>query len=584
MIQGNTESDAERIRTQQVLAVCANAITGAISGITGSAILAVVLTTVQKAAAGWVAAWFIALLGVHTIQILLSLYHRRHRASPYRPWAMGYTTLALTSGILWGCGVVGAAASSGIETELLVLMVSSGIAAGAGLSNGSFLPAFYARFLPTNLPYVAWSCLQGDVLHLFLALFTIAFMGGIIQLVRQYNRTIVEMIRLRFENVDLVDGLRRQTEAADLANITKSRFLAAASHDLRQPVHALNLLVGALQSRQMDDGAQHLVRQIDSSVAALDNLFGSLLDISKLDAGVVALELRNVRIHPILERICREFRTTADAKGIELGFHPCSQSIYTDPILLERVLRNLVSNAIRYTKKGRVVVGCRRNAAYVSVQVWDTGPGIPEDQQQLIFQEFYQIGNPGRDRKEGIGMGLAIVKRLSGLLACELSLSSQVGSGTAFKVAVPLARQEPLGEHVDVGTIPDAAGPNLILVIDDEVAIQAAMHSLLASWGNDVVVAGSADEMLQKIVLTAVVPNLIVCDYRLQNGENGVDAIRRLQAEYNEDIPAILITGDTAPDRLREAQESGFAILHKPVHNHELRIALNGLLRQHASR
>jgi signal transduction histidine kinase len=577
-----TKVDADRIRAAQVWALSGNAITGAISGIAGSSILAVVLTVVQNAPVKWVMAWLVALLVVFSLQIWLSLRHRRQKDSDYRPWAFGFTALALTSGSLWGTGVVAVSASGDIETELLVLMVSSGIAAGAGLSNGSYLPAFYARFLPTNVPYLTWSILQGDALHLFLALFTAAFMAGIMQLVQQYNRTIVEMLRLRFENVDLVRELRLQTDAANLANITKSRFLASASHDLRQPVHALNLFVGALQGCKMDDGAQRLVKQIDASIAALDNLFASLLDVSKLDAGVVALNPRNFAIQPLLERVCRDHAAEATAKGVRLVLRPCSLAVQADPILLERILRNLVSNAVRYTVRGRVVVGCRRGER-LSIEVWDTGPGIAEEEQQQVFQEFYQIGNPERDRSEGIGLGLAVVKRLANLLGCELTLVSKVDAGSVFKVAVAPADDVPIeAESVDAPKL-DGSVRGLILVIDDEIAIREAMRSLLTNWGHDVIVAGSGDEILEKIADIRIRPNLIVCDFRLRKGENGIEVIRRLHSEYNQDIPAVLITGDTAPDRLKEAQESGLPLLHKPIHNSKLQMTIDDLLKQSAA-
>jgi len=577
-----TGGQSDRIRAEQVLAVSGNAVTGAISGIAGAAILAVALIFVQKTPGQWVTIWFVAVTLVLSLQIVLSLRHRRHRDSDYRRWASGFTALALTSGTLWGIGVVAIAASGGIDTELLVLMVSSGIAAGAGLSYGSYLPTFYARFLPTNLPYVAWSIFQADALHWFLALFAVVFMAGIMQLVSQYNYTVVEMLRLRFENVDLVRGLRQQTDAANLANVTKSRFLAAASHDLRQPVHALNLFVGALQGCNMDSTAQRLVKQIDGSIAALDNLFVSLLDISKLDAGIVSLDSRDFGIQPVLERVRHDHAAEADAKGIRLVLHPCSLAVHADPILVERILRNLVSNAVRYTVKGRVVIGCRRGDR-LSIEVWDTGPGIAEEEQQRVFQEFYQIGNPERDRQEGIGLGLAIVKRLVDLLGCELTLISRVGSGSVFKIAIPLANEAPVASGVVDTPAPDGLARGLILVIDDERAIQEAMRSLLANWGHDVIVAGSGDEILAKVADLAVRPDLIVCDFRLRKGENGIEVIQRLHSEFNHEIPAVLITGDTAPTRLKEAQESGLPLLHKPIHNSKLQATIDGLLKQPAS-
>lgn len=578
----HTGHGQDRIRAQQVLAVSRNAITGAMSGILGGAILTVVLTTVQRTPAKWVLIWYAALFVTLSIQSLVSIRYRRVPDSDYRPWAKSFTALAAISGLLWGLGVVGISASGGIDTELLVLMVSSGIAAGSGLSNGSYLPTFYGRFLPTNLPYVAWSLWRADALHLSLALFTVVFMLGIMQLVRQYNNTIVEMIRLRFENVDLVGELRLQTDAANLANITKSRFLASASHDLRQPVHALSLFIGALHSSNMDLPARRVVSQIDKSVAALDNLFASLLDISKLDAGVVLLETRNFDIAPLLERVCSDYALEAQAKGVRLTVWPCSLAVNSDPVLLERILRNLVSNAVRYTTRGRVVVGCRRGHQ-LTIQIWDTGPGIAEDEQQNIFQEFYQIGNIERDRSAGLGLGLAIVKRLADLLSCKLTLKSALGRGSVFQIAVPQADGAPVGmEKVEEVAYRDTTGC-LILVVDDERDIRDAMSTLLTSWGYKAITAGSGDEMMREIVDGAERPDLIVCDYRLRNGENGISVIRRLQAEYNEDIPAVLITGDTASDRLKEALSSGLPLLHKPIHNDRLRAVIRDLLHQGAA-
>lgn len=577
------DGTADRIKAEQISVVSANAITGAISGIAGASILAVALIAVQKLPGTWIIVWLVAVTLVLVLQIIVTLRQRLYKGRDYRRWAARFTVLAFVSGVMWGCGVVAIAASGGIDTELLVLMVSSGIAAGAGLSYGSFLPTFYARFLPTNVPYVIWSICQVDALHWFLALFTVVFMAGIMQLVRQYNNTVVEMLRLRFENVDLVGELRQQTEVANLANVTKSRFLAAASHDLRQPVHALNLYVGALQGRTMDPGTQRLVTQIDRSVAALDNLFVSLLDVSKLDAGIVSLKTRDFKIQSLLERVCNDYADEARLKGVLLTLKPCSSAVHADPILLERILRNLVSNAVRYTTSGRVVVGCRRGHR-LSIEVWDTGPGIAESEQKKIFQEFYQIGNSERDRQQGIGLGLAIVKRLSDLLACDLALTSRVGFGSVFKVRVPLAAESlPAEPGVAAMSSPQSV-TGLVLVIDDEVAIQDAMASLLSSWGHQTVVAGSGDEMLEKIASLRRRPDAIVCDLRLRNNESGIDVVERLHSEFNHEIPTVLITGDTAPDRLKEAQASGLPLLHKPIHNTTLRMTIIDLLRQAEAR
>jgi CheY-like chemotaxis protein len=267
-----------------------------------------------------------------------------------------------------------------------------------------------------------------------------------------------------------------------------------------------------------------------------------------------------------------------ERKGIVLRLLPCSLTVQSDPVLLERVLRNLVSNAVRYTGKGRVLIGCRRAGDRVRIEVWDTGCGIPADQQDLIFQEFYQIGNPERDRTRGLGLGLAIVRRLTRILDLPMDMDSWVDRGSVFKVSVPLAVS---GQAIVEPQRDSPAAPHrllFIVVIDDEVAIQEAMLALLAGWGHRVVTAGSCAEMLEHAVGFTASPDLIISDYRLRGDENGITTIERLRNEFNDDIPAILITGDTAPDRIREASASDCFLMHKPVSNSRLRAAIINLV------
>jgi CheY-like chemotaxis protein len=387
---------------------------------------------------------------------------------------------------------------------------------------------------------------------------------------------LVDSLELQFANLDLANDLSRQKELADAANLAKSSFLASASHDLRQPVHALGMFVGALRDRPLDETSGRLVRQIQNSVAALDGLFAAILDISRLDAGIIESRPRMIAIQPLLERICRDEMPEVERKGIELRLVPCSLSVVTDSVLLERVVRNLVSNAVRYTDVGRVVVGCRRGVR-LSVEVWDTGRGIAPDQQDLIFREFYQIGNPERDRTRGLGLGLAIVQRLTRILHTPLRLHSGVGKGSAFKLSVALA----IRGQAAIEPAPEAslATPRslFILVVDDEAAIQEGMTALLTGWGHRVVAAGSCAEMLEHAAAFVATPDLIISDYRLRNNEDGISVIDRMRSEFNGDIPAILITGDTAPDRMREASASDCLLMHKPVAHGRLRAAIADL-------
>ena len=254
----------------------------------------------------------------------------------------------------------------------------------------------------------------------------------------------------------------------------------------------------------------------------------------------------------------------------------------TDPFLLERILRNLVSNAVRYTDRGRIVVGCRRGNR-LRIEVWDTGRGIPVDQQHEVFREFFQLSNPERDRAKGLGLGLAIVDRLAKLLDCPVTLRSTPGKGSVFKISVALAQRQRLGAPSPQRAPMFAMPRGLILVIDDDPVIQSVMQSLLSSWGHDAIVASSGAEMLDRIATRARRPDLIICDYRLRDGENGIGVINRLQSNYSERVPAVLITGDTASDRLQEAQESGLVLLHKPVAEIKLRVTVGNLMRAHVS-
>ncbi len=374
-------------------------------------------------------------------------------------------------------------------------------------------------------------------------------------------------------------SLRDARAAADEANLAKSRFLAAASHDLRQPIHALGMFVGALRARVADTEAIRIIDHIDDSLHTMGELFSSLLDVSRLDAGIVQPRFEVLPIQSLLERVHREFQEAAQEKGLKLVLHPCSLHVRSDPMLLGRIVRNLVANAVRYSETGRVVIGCGRRGENLSIQVLDTGPGIAPEHRDLIFQEFYQIGNDERDRNKGLGLGLAIVRRLTSLLGTPLQVRSSVGRGSAFSVDVPVAAAIPFLPVREEMPGPAVSMHGLVLIVDDEATVLRAMQNLLGSWGLDVIVAGSCQEMLAQLASCEVRPRLIICDYRLREGERGINVIRRLQSEYNDDIPGVLITGDTAPNRLKEAQESGFVLLHKPVPNAKLRATLTSLMR-----
>ncbi len=460
----------------------------------------------------------------------------------------------------------------------LTAIGTAGVAAGSIQASSHYLPAFLTLFLPATIPYAVVSFMSDDAVQFAFAPIALFFIVVVGALGVMANLSFRRGVRLRIMVEELAVDLRHQKEIAEEANRAKSSFLAAASHDLRQPIHALSLFVGALREVPVSPGTERLIEQIDASANAMDRLFTALLDISKLDAGVVPVDRRPFLISQVLDRVCRDYTAEAADKGLTLSCVPCRVTVDSDPTLVERIVRNLVSNAVRYTDGGKIVVGCRRRGPFIAIQVWDTGRGISSDQQARVFKEYYQVGNPERDREKGLGLGLAIVRRLTDLLECPLTLSSEPGRGSCFEVSIAQTNRVASPLEVFVNERHGMFSTGFVVVIDDEQAIREGMLDLLTQWGYEVLVAGSADEAIERLSTRTTRPDLLVCDLRLREDENGIEAIGRLRSEYNENIPAMLITGDTAASRLQEAQASGLLLLHKPVSNSKLRAAITRLI------
>ena len=368
-----------------------------------------------------------------------------------------------------------------------------------------------------------------------------------------------------------------RTHQLELANLAKSRFLAVASHDLRQPLHALGLFVAQLRSRLEAADRERVIGRVETSLAALNELFDALLDISKLDAGVLATNPVDFPIGRVFERLRATFADAAAAKGLSLRIVPSSAWVHTDPILLERILLNLVSNAVRYTPRGRVLVGCRRRAEALDVEVWDTGLGIPADQRQNIFGEFVRLGDPEGKAHPGLGLGLSIVQRLCELLTLPIAFESTLGKGSCFRVTLPLVavhNASPAPSAEPAMTIA-ASAESVVLVVDDDALVLEGMSGLLASWGCRVTTFASAGAALAGASTWAGRrPDLIIADYSLPEGHSGLDLIAALHGVFGAEIHAFLVSGDTSPDRLREVRGSGFHLLHKPVSPMALRAML----------
>jgi signal transduction histidine kinase len=375
--------------------------------------------------------------------------------------------------------------------------------------------------------------------------------------------------------------VEERTQQLELANLAKSRFLAAASHDLRQPLHALGLFVGQLQANIDAPDRGRIVGRIGAAVAAMNELFGALLDISKLDAGVLDPNVTEFPVAHLLQRLETTFAGAAHEKGLSLRVVPSQAWIRSDFILLERILLNLVSNAIRYTSRGGAVVACRRRRGSLRIEVYDTGAGIPEDQRQNIFAEFYRLGEADNDRRAGLGLGLAIVDRLCRLLDHPMELASTKGKGSRFAVMVPL-----VASRAEVAPLPiahplqaDTLSGKLVVVIDDDALVLESMGGLLRNWNCRVVAAAGFGAALAGAEACDQPPDLIISDYHLADGMSGFDAIERLRRALRAPMPAFLISGDIHAERVREARERGYHLLHKPVSPIALRAIVNKLLK-----
>lgn len=531
----------------------------------------------------WLIGWLGALYLLTAIRVLTSrrFFSRDREPGSALRWAWLAAAFSCVSGLLWGMlGWVGFLPEQPIPFSFTVIVLT-GLICGTVPSLSAFPPALVGSIIATVLPITVRSITNGgDISGAYLSL-----LAGLVAINLYYCRTTYHMlretIRLRLENVELVSHLQEERDRAQAADRAKTRFLAAASHDLRQPIHALSLLIATLatlayRGTVQSVDARDLARKAKSMVGNLSALLNGLLDISRLDAGVVTVAKETVNLSQLFDHLSNEFAPAAKERGLDWRVVESRLLVDSDPMMLKRVLGNLLSNAFRYTGSGGVLLGCRRRGASVEIQIWDTGPGIASDQQAMVFEEFVQLQNPARDRAQGLGLGLAIVRRVAVLLQHPLKLVSVTGRGSMFSVTVPRASG---GEtSLPVSRTAPAGIAVSIMVVEDEADILDIMVQLLTLQGHRVYAGRSAAEV-QRVHAEATAAggapvDLIIADYRLGDGVTGLDAIEALCAHIGRSVPAIIVTGDTSPSRIKEATASGYRILHKPISGEELHEAI----------
>ena len=561
--------DEDRILVEQLRLLLRNAASALPPTFVLGILLVWALSNDSNAAA--LKAWYVILM---SSKLWVAYYARRHLASniPFeQARRMVWTLIAanVADGVIWGTLAWLTLSTSTMAGSILVI---SSIAAmvGSAMSRLSPVMPVFIAFVATVLIIVTSKVWRlHDPAYDALGLASIIYLVSLTLMARNSSREISMAIKLRFENITLLEQLRTETEIAEAAqreaeqaNAAKSKFLAAASHDLRQPIHAQGLFLEVLSRTDMTTNQRELLNSARNALEASGEMLNTLLDFSRIEAGVIEPQRQPFRLQALLNKIENELAPQADAKHIVYRSRETHAVVESDPLLLEMILRNLVTNAIRYTERGGVLVACRHRGNQAVLEVWDTGIGIAQVHQQEIFREFHQLGNPERDRNKGLGLGLAIANGLAHTLGHSLSLVSTLNHGSVFRITLPLASVPPVEQSA---ATPDKARllEVSVLVIDDDEAVRAGMRHLLQGWGCECEVAESVEEAL--LLIRTKTPGLVISDYRLREQRTGVEAIATLRASLGDSLPALLITGDTAPERLREAQASGVPLLHKPV-------------------
>ena len=489
-------------------------------------------------------------------------------------WLLWYRLALFSTAVVWGLAPVFFLPQDDLPYAAVMMLMLLGIAVGGMGVLAVDRVSVYLWLVPVVTPLPLTLLWTDTSTYLGPALITVVFAVVNLWIVLGQNHLLESNFRTEHENALLVEQLHRQMELTGEASRQKSQFLASASHDLRQPLHALSFFGATLERRMVGSVDQPLIFNMMRSIEALDKSFGAILDISKLDAGAVEPHVQSFALADLFRRLHMSFAGLAEESGLQFRLAPAGKVVISDPQLLERILGNLIHNALRYCKPGvgGVCVVARHRRGGLSIEVWDTGIGISDDELPKIFSEFYQVANPERDRTKGLGMGLAIVERLCHLLGHELTVRSRLGSGSVFRVWASRPDFGPMNElAVGSETLPGAGeGGSSILLIDDEEAIRTSVRDLLIDWGYVVFTASTIAESLQVVRDRKGLLDIVISDLRLRQGEDGLAAIEQVRHACGFAVPALLVTGDTAPDQVLRVHESGHIVLYKPLQPREL--------------
>lgn len=527
--------------------------------------------------------WLALVYGVHLFE--LTGWWRAKAVvddvSSCRKWDRRFKLHTTFAAAAWGVGWIVMFIPADLGYQALLICVAMGMSAGAVTINPIYRPALFIYLGVLLSPLIVRVAMEGDGTHWILAFMLLTYVGFLLDSGIKLMFTFESSLRQRFEKGALLHELRIREEeiaialeAAEQANRAKSKFLATASHDLRQPLQALRLFTEALQDVAKEPESQRLAGQIGKSVNALVDMFDDLLDVSRLDAGIIQPRWQHFELFDLFDRLYVDFEPLAKAKGLILELPCCNEKgmqslqcdavVYSDPFLLERMMRNLISNAIRYTDKGMVEVKCRCLPEVVEICVRDTGIGIRPEVLPHIFEEYYQVDNPHRDRRKGLGLGLAIVRRVEELLDYRVEVESVPGQGSSFKFSLKKGDVAVLARPYVITQSRQDVSNKVIALVEDDADIREFTVEIMQEWGCRVFAGESGAAVLRQLDKVALRPDLLVCDFRLPDKQTALDVMREMR-DYWGDLPVLIVTGDTGAETLQAIQQSGASLLHKPI-------------------
>ena len=514
--------------------------------------------------------WYISGVSFTIFRKLSAMSFKRSHVSinDYKPWVNKAVVWAFLSGMSWGLIFVFFSSPDHFFRLLSLIGVYASLIALSGSSFGVYFPIYITFSAPSTILFVGKMFFIGGEIFYISGILVIAYFIEMTSIALNTQRAFIKTTELRFFNNRLLKEVVTQKEAAEEAAETKNQFLAAASHDLRQPLHAQGLFINSLQDLKLSPETDKIVSKVQLSTEALNGLLNSLLDISRLDADSVEYNPANLELKPVIDDIVGQYTQDAAEKNIKFKVSLDNDlSVNSDIALLSRLTRNIIDNAVKYTDSGKISIFAKTHDKKIFLTVKDTGNGIPDSEKENVFNEFTQLNNPERDRKKGLGLGLAIVKRLAALMDIKVTMESTVGTGSSFTIAIPVsipkADQAPQAESE--GNFLQTFVGETFLVIDDEEDILDGMRHVINTWGANVVTANNSKLAIKKLDASSLKPSLILADFRLRYNQNGIDAINQIRKHFETPISAILVTGDTAHDRVQLAQAAEATVLHKPV-------------------